>query len=169
MQAVACGARPTPRHGGFSARAIVVLAGLALLLSSIGCGPVPLDDSRAPRLPSLTGIPGLEQLEKVGPELQRHLLERSRLVLQTPTSAEGQLPPVTVVIQARRDISPDLAQRGANIRSVTRDGTIIITADVPLPAIPGILALPGLEAIELAQPVPPADADHPAVEESSAP
>lgn len=148
---------------------IRAVAVLIVVIISIGCAPAQFDDGQAPRLPLITDIPALEQLEKVGPELRRHLVERGRLVLQTPTAAELQLRPVTVVIQARSDISPDLVRHGADIRSVTYDGTIIITADVPLAAIPGMLAVPGLEAIELAQPVPPADVNAPPSEGSTGP
>jgi hypothetical protein len=77
--------------------------------------------------------------------------------LQSPETLSEQLRPIPVVIQAHSDITEDLKSHGARVRSVTRDGVVIITAEVPPAAILGLLALPELKSIELAQPVPPAE------------
>lgn len=115
----------------------------------------------------VTDVPRPDDLRKLGPELRRHLLQRGRQALQqaqdgtleAPEILKEQLRPITVVIQARRDITEDLKSYGVDVRSVARDGVVVITAEVPPAAIPGLLTLPELETIELAQPVPPAEGE----------
>ncbi len=134
----------------------IVLLWLILGLSIAGCAaplppPVP-----APTSPPEANLPRPDDLRKVGPELRQHLLQRGRQLLEAPETLSEQLRPVTVVIQAHRDISDELEKRGGHVRSVTQNETVIITAEVPPAAIPGLLRLPDLETIDLAQPVPPA-------------
>lgn len=116
-----------------------------------------------------------EHIRKLGPDLRRHLLQRGRQALrpldelgasqaqdetlQLPEALAEQLRPVSVVIQAHSDVTADLERLGVRVRSVAQDGVVVITAEVPLAAIPSLLALPELMTMELAQPVPPAEDD----------
>jgi hypothetical protein len=60
---------------------------------------------------------------------------------------------VEVIIQARRDISPDLRSHGAQVRSVTGNGTTIISADIPVDAIAAITQISDLVSMRASRPV----------------
>lgn len=123
----------------------VMIAGCSGPLSGQKLGPA-----------AALSTPRPEEIRKLGPELRRHLLQEGRRALETPQLLGREMPPVAVVIQAHRDISKELEDHGATVRSVVHDGVVVITADVPPAAIPDLLRLPALKAIELTQPVPPA-------------
>lgn len=130
---------------------------IMLLFAIAGCGTaLPTEMPTAPMPSPIPDALKPENVRKVGPALRRHLLQRGQQVLEAQQSLDAQLESVTVIIQARRDISDELEKRSAAVRSVTPDGIYVITADVPLNAIPALLTLPDLEAIELTQPVSPA-------------
>ena len=160
-----------------------ILLCLILGLTVAGCAP-PLPPSQpAPLSSPAPNSPRPDDFRKLGPELRRHLLQRGRQALRPldkrrPERGEGlgtpqaqdealrlpetlreQLRPIPVVIQARRDISGTLEDFGVSVRSVTQDGVVVITAEVPPAAIPSLLALPELMTMELAQPVSPAGED----------
>lgn len=120
----------------------------------VGCAP----SSRHTAAPVSSPGPSKE-FRKLGPELRRQLLQQGRPALETPELLNQQLHPITVVIRAHRDISEELESQGATVHSVTQNGAVVITADVPPAAIPSLLTLPELQAIELTQPVPPANGE----------
>jgi len=90
----------------------------------------------------------------MGPELRHLLLQRGRKVLEEPQTLLEALERIPVTIRAQRDITPDLVKLGVQIRSVTSDDEVIITADVPPAAIPAIIAMPAVQTIEATQPMP---------------
>lgn len=127
-----------------------------LISAIVGCAtPLPTEAPVAPMPSPLPDFLKPEIVRKVGPDLRRHLLQRGRQALEAPESVH----PVTVVIQARRDITEELESQSAKVRSVTQNGVVVITADVPLTSIPDLLSLPDIETIELTQPVSPAEED----------
>lgn len=60
---------------------------------------------------------------------------------------------VEVLIQARRDISPDLQSLGAQVRSVINNETTLISADIPVNAIAAIAQIPDLVSMRASRPV----------------
>lgn len=133
---------------------------LLLAVAVAGCGTSLPAQEPAALMPSpVPSVIQTEELQKLGPSLRRHLIQRGRRALEAPESLDQQLRPITVVIQARRDITEELEAQDVNVRSVTKDGVVVITAEVPPEVIPDLLALPDLKIIELSQPVPPAKQD----------
>ncbi|MFQ5854695.1 MAG: hypothetical protein ACE5LU_03495 [Anaerolineae bacterium] len=137
-----------------------ILLWLVLATTIAGCSaPLPAREPAAPMSSPVPNAPRADDFRKLGPELRRRLLQRGRQALEAPETLNEQLRPVTVVIQARRDITEELEDYGVRVRSVTQNAIVVITADVPPAAIPSLLTLPELETIELTQPVPPAGED----------
>lgn len=131
---------------------------LLFAMAIAGCGTsLPAQEPAALGPSPVPSVIQAEELRKLGPSLRRHLIQRGRQALEAPEPLDQQLRPITVVIQARRDITEELETEGVNVRSVTKDGIVVITADVPLEVIPDLLALSDLKIIELSQPVPPAE------------
>lgn len=131
-----------------------------LVATIAGCATAP--PARELAAPMASPVPAelhSEDIRKLGPDLRRHLLQQGRRVLEAPDTLSRELPLITVVIQAHRDITGELNNQGAKVRSVIQNEVVVITADVPPAAIPSLLSLPELETIELAQPVPPAEQD----------
>jgi hypothetical protein len=136
-----------------------ILFWLILSLAVAGCStPLPAQAPAESMGSPASGKLSAEHIRKVGPELRRHLVLQSRRVLESPQFL-NQLPPIPVVIQARRDITQALESQGGRVRSVTRNGVVVITADVPPAAIPNLLVMPDLETIELTQPIPLTEKD----------
>ena len=130
---------------------------LAVILMSAACAAPPAEKPGSlPSDATPSSLPQPTDLTKIGPELRRLLLQRGQEALEEPQRLPQILEHVSVTIRARRDISPELVVRGARVHSVVADEAVIITADVPVAAIPILIALPDLETIEAAQPVAPA-------------
>ncbi len=130
---------------------------LAVILMSAACAVSPAEKpGPLPTIATPSGLPQPSDLTKIGPELRRLLLQRGQQALEEPQRLPRILEYVSVTIRARRDISPELVVQGARVHSVVADEAVIITADVPVAAIPTLIALPDLETIEAAQPAAPA-------------